>query len=136
MPTSLAGYPPDSSRPSNAEVEEGWRDADKQLIEFGGAKPGDKTMINAMHPFVKAFTCCEESLTNTWSHAAEGARQWALRRQPICFQEGSCESPWRQGSGYSRPRSGLIRYDCPAVSPVLNDSASEEQCNAGKVVLS
>lgn len=134
--TSLAGHLSDSSRPGKEEIAEGWLDADKQLMEFGGAKPGDKTMIDAVHPFVQAFTSGGDSLANTWRHAAEAARHGAEETADMLPRKGRAKAHGSKDLGTPDPGAVSFAMIVQAVSPVLNDLASQEQCNADKVVLS
>lgn len=134
--TSLAGHLSDSSRPGKEEIAEGWLDADKQLMEFGGAKPGDKTMIDAVHPFVQAFTSGGDSLANTWSRAAEAARHGAEETADMLPKKGRAKAHGSKDLGAPDPGAVSFAMIVQAVSPVLNDLASQEQCNADKVVLS
>ena len=134
--TSLAGHLSDSSRPGKEEIAEGWRDADKQLMEFGGAKPGDKTMIDAVHPFVQAFTSGGDSLANTWSRAAEAARHGAEETADMLPKKGRAKAHGSKDLGTPDPGAVSFAMIVQAVSPVLNDLASQEQSNADKVVLS
>lgn len=133
---SLAGHLSDSSRPGKEEIAEGWRDADKQLMEFGGAKPGDKTMVDAVHPFVQAFASCGDSLANTWSHAAEAARHGAEETADMLPKKGRAKAHGSKDLGTPDPGAVSFAMIVQAVSPLLKDLASEEQCNADKAVLS
>jgi dihydroxyacetone kinase len=66
----------DTGRPDSTTVAEGMRDGYDALIELGGASPGDKTMLDAMLPFVDELqrrVADGESWQDAWRSAADVA---------------------------------------------------------------
>ncbi|MDP9168733.1 MAG: DAK2 domain-containing protein, partial [Actinomycetota bacterium] len=66
----------DTGRPESATVAAALRDGYDALIELGGAAPGDKTMLDAMLPFVEEVqrrTSDGEPWQDAWRVAAEVA---------------------------------------------------------------
>jgi dihydroxyacetone kinase len=71
----------DTGRPDAASVAEAMKDGYDALIQLGGASPGDKTMLDAMLPFVEEFqrrVADGESWQDGWRAAADVATESAL----------------------------------------------------------
>ncbi|MEV3904617.1 D-erythrulose 4-kinase [Mycobacterium sp. NPDC050551] len=74
--SAIGGRLGDTGRPDSATVAAGLRDGYDALIELGGAAPGDKTMLDALLPFVEELerrTADGESWQQAWTSAAETA---------------------------------------------------------------
>ncbi|MBJ7336259.1 D-erythrulose 4-kinase [Mycolicibacterium sp.] len=70
----------DTGRPDSATVAAAMRDGYDALIELGGASPGDKTMLDAMLPFVEELqrrVDDGESWQDGWRSAADVATEAA-----------------------------------------------------------
>ncbi len=70
----------DTGRPDSATVAAGMRDGYDALIQLGGASPGDKTMLDAMLPFVDELqrrVTAGESWQGGWRAAADVATESA-----------------------------------------------------------
>ncbi|MCW2838168.1 MAG: dihydroxyacetone kinase [Marmoricola sp.] len=70
----------DAGRPDARRVAEGVRAGYEALVQLGGAKPGDKTMLDAWLPFSDALTTAVghgESLVDAWSVAVGEAQSAA-----------------------------------------------------------
>lgn len=66
----------DTGRPDSTTVAAGMRDGYDALTALGGASPGDKTMLDALLPFVEDLerrTADGESWQQAWTSAAETA---------------------------------------------------------------
>ncbi len=66
----------DTGRPSGAAVAAGVRAAYDALVRLGGAEPGDKTMLDALLPFVELLETATdrgEDLVDAWRAAAASA---------------------------------------------------------------
>ncbi|GAA2094617.1 D-erythrulose 4-kinase [Microlunatus panaciterrae] len=76
--TAVGGRLGDHGRPDDRTVVESLRAGYQALVRLGGASPGDKTMLDALLPFVEAL---EESVSNgrPWSAAWADAAQVASR---------------------------------------------------------
>ena len=70
----------DTGRPDSATVAAGMRDGYDALIRLGGAAPGDKTMLDALLPFVEELerrVADGEPWQRAWSAAADVATEAA-----------------------------------------------------------
>jgi dihydroxyacetone kinase len=70
----------DTGRPDSATVAAGMRDGYDALVQLGGAAPGDKTMLDALLPFVEDLerrVAEGERWQQAWSSAAETAESAA-----------------------------------------------------------
>ena len=76
MLTAIGAALGDTGKPHGAAIAQGVRDGYDALIALGGAAPGDKTMLDALGPFVDDL---ERGLADgspwqeAWTHAAEVA---------------------------------------------------------------
>jgi dihydroxyacetone kinase len=76
MLSALGARLGDTGRPDSATVAAGMRDGYEALIKLGGAAPGDKTMLDALLPFVEELerrVADGESWQQAWASAAEVA---------------------------------------------------------------
>lgn len=74
--TAVGGRVGDTGRPDSETVAAAMRDGYDALIQLGGASPGDKTMLDAMLPFVEELqrrVADGESWQTSWRAAAEKA---------------------------------------------------------------
>ena len=74
--TAVGGRLGDTGRPDSETVAAAMRDGYDALIQLGGASPGDKTMLDAMLPFVEELqrrVSDGESWQTSWRAAAERA---------------------------------------------------------------
>lgn len=63
-----------------ADLATGFRAALDRIVRLGGAKPGDKTLVDALEPFVARFTegiDADEALAVAWARAAAKAEDGA-----------------------------------------------------------
>jgi dihydroxyacetone kinase len=78
----------DSGRPSAGTVAEGVRAGYDALTRLGGAKPGDKTMLDALLPFTESLSAGVsdgQPLASAWvtaAHEAETAAQATAQLRP------------------------------------------------------
>ncbi|KUI22307.1 D-erythrulose 4-kinase [Mycobacterium sp. GA-2829] len=66
----------DTGRPDSATIAAGMRDGYDALVQLGGAQPGDKTMLDALLPFVEELerrVTDGERWQDAWTAAAETA---------------------------------------------------------------
>ena len=80
MLSALGARLGDTGRPDSATVAEGMRDGYEALIKLGGAAPGDKTMLDALLPFVETLerrVADGESWQQAWATAAQAATEAA-----------------------------------------------------------
>ncbi|MBS1695532.1 MAG: D-erythrulose 4-kinase [Actinobacteria bacterium] len=80
MLSALGARLGDTGRPNSQTVAAGMRDGYAALIQLGGAAPGDKTMLDALLPFVEELerrTGAGEQWQDAWRAAAEVATEAA-----------------------------------------------------------
>ena len=80
MLSALGARLGDTGRPDSATVAAGMRDGYDALIRLGGAAPGDKTMLDALLPFVEELerrVADGEPWQRAWNAAADVATQAA-----------------------------------------------------------
>jgi dihydroxyacetone kinase len=76
MLSALGARLGDTGRPDGATVAAGMRDGYDALVRLGGAAPGDKTMLDALLPFVEELECRVaegQRWQDAWRRAAEVA---------------------------------------------------------------
>jgi dihydroxyacetone kinase len=76
----------DDAAIADADILSGARLALDDVMRLGGAKPGDKTLVDSFVPFVEALEAAASAgapLANAWSEAAEIAEQSALDTAPM-----------------------------------------------------
>ena len=84
-----------------------WADALAQgcqaISELGGAKPGDRTMLDALDPFVKTLQQAKAAKTirEAVLAAVEAAERGAEATAPNEAQAGPLQLSWRPGAGSS-----------------------------------
>jgi dihydroxyacetone kinase len=80
MLSALGARLGDTGRPDSATVAAGMRDGYDALVRLGGAAPGDKTMLDALLPFVEELerrVADGEAWQQAWSAAADLAAEAA-----------------------------------------------------------
>ena len=80
MLSALGARLGDTGRPDSATVAAGMRDGYDALMRLGGAAPGDKTMLDALLPFVEEFerrVADGEPWQQAWTAAADVATEAA-----------------------------------------------------------
>lgn len=79
----------DQGVPTVAEVTDGLVRALAAVGDLGGARPGDKTMVDAIAPFVDVFTHASNApLATTWSKAAAAAEAAAQGTADLVAAKG------------------------------------------------
>jgi D-erythrulose 4-kinase len=69
-----------TTAPSAQEVADGVREAYEALVRLGGARPGDKTMLDAIDPFATTLAehvAAGQELTTAWTAACRAAQEAA-----------------------------------------------------------
>ena len=80
MLSALGARLGDTGRPDSAAVAAGMRDGYDALVSLGGASPGDKTMLDALLPFVEELqrrVSDGEQWQDAWRAAADVATEAA-----------------------------------------------------------
>jgi dihydroxyacetone kinase len=95
MLSALGARLGDTGRPDSATVAAGMRDGYDALIQLGGAAPGDKTMLDALLPFV-------EELERRVADGALWQQAWAAAAE-IATDAARATADMRPKVGRARP---------------------------------
>ncbi|MET8557175.1 dihydroxyacetone kinase subunit DhaL [Streptomyces sp. NPDC004959] len=82
--------------PDRAEFAAALRAGIEAVSALGGAKPGDKTMIDALVP-------AAEALSTSWTAAAEAAREGAAGTVPLRARKGRASYLGERSEGHEDP---------------------------------
>ena len=85
MLSALGARLGDTGRPDSATVAAGMRDGYDALIQLGGASPGDKTMLDALLPFIEELerrVADGEPWQQAWRAAADVATRATADMRP------------------------------------------------------
>jgi dihydroxyacetone kinase len=114
----------DVGRPDEATVAAGVRDGYLSLISTGGAKPGDKTMLDALLPFTERLTtgvAAGEPLTTAWAEAAREAERAAEATASLRPQVGRARPLAERSLGTPDAGAVSMALCLRAVAGVLGD---------------
>lgn len=119
----------DSGRPSAGTVAEGVRAGYDALIRLGGAKPGDKTMLDALLPFTESLSAGVSEgkpLVDAWVAAAREAEEAAQATAQLRPQVGRARPLAERSVG--TPDAGAVSMGMcvTAVGRVLADTLAVE----------
>ena len=96
---------------SAASIADALHYAADQVQEIGGARPGDKTMVDAMVPFVETFSARVQSgdgLSASWVAASAEANAQALATAKLLPRVGRARIHGEKGVGH--PDAGAISF--------------------------
>jgi dihydroxyacetone kinase len=99
----------DTTDIAQADVVRGARAALDAIVALGGARVGDKTLVDALDPFVAALereTAAGADLPSAWRTAAEAAHQAAIATAPLTPRLGRARPLANRSVGY--PDAGAI----------------------------
>lgn len=88
---------------SAADVVKGARLALDDVMRLGGAKPGDKTLVDAFAPFVETLEAEEKQLAEAFETAARAARTAALATAPLRPRLGRARPLAEKSVGHPDP---------------------------------
>src|SRR5690606_8875829 len=74
------------TEPTDAALVSGLTRALDAVVDLGGARPGDKTMVDAMEPFVRAFD--GGPFAGSWARAAQVAEEAAAATADLVASKG------------------------------------------------
>ena len=104
-----AGRYADDEAPTPAATASGARAALEAILRAGGAVPGDKTMVDAMVPFVESLeggVAAGVPLADAWASAAEAARVAAEATAPLVPRIGRARPLAERSVGH--PDAGAV----------------------------
>ena len=113
MLSALGARLGDTGRPDSATVAAGMRDGYDALIQLGGAAPGDKTMLDALLPFVEELerrVADGEPWQQAWRAAAESPPT-PRERPRICGRRSAGPGRWPNAAS-ARPTLVRRRWRC------------------------
>ncbi|MER7446449.1 dihydroxyacetone kinase family protein [Microbacterium sp. NPDC097977] len=120
---ALSTHLPDGC-PSTRELADGWSAAAEAVQTAGGARRGDKTMVDALQPFADELAADpDRPLSASWAAAVAAAREGA---------SGTADLVARQGRARSHGAAGLGHPDPGAVSFVLVVAAAQPMLEASR----
>ena len=92
------------------------------LVSLGGAKPGDKTMLDALGPFVDAYlgrARAGDGLTSAWLAALPAAQEGARRTADLVSKRGRSAVLGERSRGTLDPGAASMVYCLSAVGRTL-----------------
>ncbi len=96
--------------------------AARRFEEVGGARPGDKTMVDATHPFAEALaaeTAAGAALQVAWAHAVRAADEGARRTADLVARKGRARTHGMSSLGHPDPGAVSFVLLTRAVAAVL-----------------
>lgn len=123
-------------KPDAGQVAQAVAQANAGVMHFGKAKPGDKTLVDVLHPFSQALLAAAQEgrvLGDAWRKAAEVARQSAENTAQLAPKIGRARPLAQRSLG--TPDAGAVSLamivatvgDCLAASDA-NEFSQEKVC--------
>ena len=100
------------------------------LVSLGGAERGDKTMLDALGPFVDAYlerTRAGDGLASAWAAAVPAAEEGARRTADLVSRRGRSAVLGERSRGTPDPGAVSIAYCLSAVSQILTATVSRTE---------
>ena len=125
--TSTMG-PGDAERaPDAVVIHHGLVAALDAVMRLGGARPGDKTMVDALAPFVVAFGASDaSSVAHRWSTAVAAARQGAAATADLAATKGRAAVHGDRSRGSQDPGAVSLAAAVDAASDAIKRSCTGE----------
>jgi dihydroxyacetone kinase len=126
---ALASVLSDDARPTKHNLADGLAAAANAVQSAGKAEPGDKTMVDAMHPFALAFGTAVKrgaSVVDAWMEAVEAATHGAESTASMVARVGRARPHAEKSLGTQDPGAASFVILVRAVLPVLKESAPTE----------
>lgn len=99
----------DQEVPTRRESAEGLTRALRAIVKLGGAQRGDKTMVDAIEPFVDAFTnLADATFAESWAHAAAAAEAAAAATANLVAVKGRASV--HGGATLGTPDPGAVSF--------------------------
>lgn len=105
----------------------GVTDAYEAIMQLGKAEPGDKTMLDALHPFadeLRQAAASGRTLTSAWSAAARKAQAAALATAELRPKVGRARPLADRSVGSPDPGAVSLAACGAAVAEVLSPPAA------------
>ncbi|WP_100443983.1 dihydroxyacetone kinase family protein [Glycomyces xiaoerkulensis] len=126
---SLGGELADSGRPGPAQVVAGVREAETQVARYGGARRGDKTLLDALGPFADALESAVaggDRIAVAWPRAAVAAEAGARATADLLPRKGRARPHAENSLGTPDPGAVSLASVARAVGEVLTDDPKGE----------
>lgn len=120
--SDVGTYLGDMDRPDTQTVAAAISHATAAVAERGGARPGDKTMLDALAQFAESLTNQTADglpLAQAWTTAAEAAREAARATAGLVARTGRARALGERGLGSPDPGAMSISMCIDAVDTVL-----------------
>ena len=113
----------DAGRPDGATVAAGWRAFLQAILDLGKAHPGDKTLIDAVEPFVTTLEAQVEAagLAAAWEQAADIASRAAQDTAALVPRIGRARPLAARSVGTPDPGATSFALCVRAVTGVMRD---------------
>ena len=111
-----------NEEPDAATLREALKASLSTLGELGGAKPGDKTMIDTLDPFVRSFGEAVESgaaLADAWQQALSAAEEGADSTADMVSEKGRAAKLGERSRGHKDPGAISMLYVLRAAGEAL-----------------
>jgi len=123
--TSTIGRGDAERAPDAVAIHQGLVAALDAVIRLGGARPGDKTMVDALAPFVVAFGASEaSSVARRWSMAVAAARQGAAVTADFAATKGRAAVHGDASRGSQDPGAVSLAAALDAASDAIERSCT------------
>jgi dihydroxyacetone kinase len=97
------------------------------LQALGGAQPGDKTMVDTLHPFITALNAAADdgaALAHAWSQGLEAARAGAESTRTMQSRRGRAARVGARGDGSPDPGAISVLLCLEAAAPVIGQECA------------
>lgn len=124
----IAEHLGDTGAPDAAAIAAGVADAVRAVQRYGGAEPGDKTLVDALLPFSAELSRAVgdgAGLADAWPLAAAAARAAADATADLVPRRGRARTHGRNSVGTPDPGAHSLALIATAVGPVLAARPSE-----------
>ncbi|MQA25399.1 MAG: DAK2 domain-containing protein [Micromonosporaceae bacterium] len=125
----------DDAAPDMATVARAVREGAEMIARLGGAKLGDKTLLDALLPFAAAFegdAAANAPLADAWQRAATTAAEAAERTRDLVPKIGRARPLGEKSLGTPDPGAVSLVLCAQAVGEVLRDECGPARAEGGE----
>jgi dihydroxyacetone kinase-like protein len=109
-----------------ADLAQMWAAAEAAIVKRGGARVGDKTMLDALAPVAAYLAECSADGTETpaglWAHCAERARQGMEATIPLMALKGRASFLKERSVGHADPGATSLYYLVRAIAALPDEA--------------
>lgn len=110
----------DDGKADAATLKEAAASGGEAIGRLGGAKPGDKTMVDAVVPFVEALRASDKPLKEAWLEAAQAAQGGAEATKDFAARKGRARTHGDVSLGHPDPGAVSFALLMQAIGEELN----------------